>query len=308
MQNKSTPAADAWTRYWQGGYKDTCFTGDQAFRLGEHWIAFFESLGHGAEVLDLATGNGAVALIADRVSADRQLGLVVHGVDQADVAPESEGDRDTCQFLGNTPIEALPYADGAFDALVSQFGFEYSDTERTVDEMVRVARVGARVRMIVHAADGAVHNSSRVRLRRARDLLGDGNLLGLARGVVRSASQADRLAKAESRFLKKARAVARKLDGVERDDTARNAVHFLGDLISRRAEVGVAEVATGVRHIEAELRAYIIRLNGMLGASQDAADMTQLCARFGSAGMAAADFRPVLSGGSQVAWELSATR
>lgn len=65
----------------------------------------------------------------------------------------------------DTPMEALPFRDGSFDAAVSQFGFEYSERRSATHEVARVLVPGARVAMLIHHAESGIVASSRQRLR-----------------------------------------------------------------------------------------------------------------------------------------------
>ncbi|MDB5215670.1 MAG: Ubiquinone/menaquinone biosynthesis methyltransferase UbiE [Myxococcaceae bacterium] len=95
----------------------------------------------GADVLDVGCGTGVVALTAARLGANvRGLDLTPELLTRArenaaimklDVAFE-EGD-----------VEALPFADGAFDVVVSQFGHMFAPRpEVATKEMLRVLRPG----------------------------------------------------------------------------------------------------------------------------------------------------------------------
>jgi SAM-dependent methyltransferase len=98
----------------------------------------------GQAFLDLACGTGAVALRAARLGAD------VTGVDissdqlqKARAAAEAGAlairfDEGDCQ--------ALPYADGAFEAVASVFGLIFAPSHaRAAAELARVTKLGGRV-------------------------------------------------------------------------------------------------------------------------------------------------------------------
>lgn len=60
------------------------------------------------------------------------------------------------ELLSETNMEALPFVDESLGAAVSQFGYEYSQTDRTAEEMARVLVPGARFCFVVHHADSAI--------------------------------------------------------------------------------------------------------------------------------------------------------
>lgn len=104
----------------------------------------FAGVGPGDKVLDVACGTGVVALTAARQGAevtglDITPELVAHAKENARImgleARFEEGDA-----------EALPYDDGAFDVVVSQFGHMFAPRPEVVtQEMLRVLRPGGTI-------------------------------------------------------------------------------------------------------------------------------------------------------------------
>ena len=114
-------------------------------RGAEEFVATL-SLPAGARVLDVATGSGNVAIPLARG------GAVVTGVDiapnllvQARERAAAEGL--TAQF-DEGDAEQLPYADGAFDAVVTMFGAMFAPRPEVVAaEMARVLKPGGLLAM-----------------------------------------------------------------------------------------------------------------------------------------------------------------
>jgi SAM-dependent methyltransferase len=98
----------------------------------------------GERVLDLATGTGAVAILAAGTGAD------VTGLDLAEPmlakarAAAAEAGVDVRFDLGN--VEHLPYEDGSFDVVASSFGLVFApDHANVAEELRRVTRSGGRI-------------------------------------------------------------------------------------------------------------------------------------------------------------------
>jgi SAM-dependent methyltransferase len=155
--------SSAWDRFWAddrqaGG--GGCLPGpdNRIERVqAEAWRAFAAGLPRHAKLLDLGTGDGRV--MRWMIEARRDLKPV--GVDYAErIPPAPRGSRSR----GGVRIEALPFGDSTFDAVTSQFGIEYADTNAAVAELARVLRPGGRFRLIVHRADGPLvrHNLARL--------------------------------------------------------------------------------------------------------------------------------------------------
>ena len=98
----------------------------------------------GERVLDLATGTGAVAILAARTGADvTGLDIAEPMLAKARAAAESAG-VDVRFDLGD--VEHLPYEDASFDVVSSSFGLVFApDHANVADELRRVTRTGGRV-------------------------------------------------------------------------------------------------------------------------------------------------------------------
>jgi len=98
----------------------------------------------GERLLDLVTGSGGVALRAARAGAQ------VTGIDSTQpIAEKVRRDADAEGLAITTDVgnvEYLPYDDGSFDVLVSNFGLVYAlDHANVAAELGRVARPGGRL-------------------------------------------------------------------------------------------------------------------------------------------------------------------
>src|SRR6476469_6325024 len=97
-------------------------------------------------VLDVAAGNGNATLAAARrgcqvTSTDYVRSLLDRGAERA----AAEGLEVTFR---EADVEALPFGDGTFDAVISTFGNMFApDHQKTAAEMIRVARSGGRIGM-----------------------------------------------------------------------------------------------------------------------------------------------------------------
>lgn len=175
----------AWDRFWsydrQASFGTGKGSGNYGGAIAAGWRAFFAALPRRSRVLDIATGNGAIALLAVRAGRD----FKVTGADLADVRPaafvsSSKRDLKAIRFLGGTPAEKLPLADSSFDAVVSQYGIEYSDVKKSLAEAVRVLAPGGRLRFVTHAAEGSVAADTALAVADADFLLDELDLVGRA--------------------------------------------------------------------------------------------------------------------------------
>jgi ubiquinone/menaquinone biosynthesis C-methylase UbiE len=109
----------------------------------------------GHRVLDVAAGNGNVSLAAARrwcdvVSTDYVPALLERGRERA------AAERLEIEFL-EADAEALPFPDGAFDAVVSTFGVMFTpDQGRAAAEMVRVCKRGGKIGLANWTPEGFI--------------------------------------------------------------------------------------------------------------------------------------------------------
>src|SRR4051794_28614141 len=109
----------------------------------------------GQSVLDVAAGNGNASLAAARrwcavTSTDYVPSLLAHGRERA----QADGLRVAFE---EADAEALPFADGAFDAVVSTFGVMFTpNQDRAASEMLRVCKPGGKIGLANWTAEGFV--------------------------------------------------------------------------------------------------------------------------------------------------------
>lgn len=168
-----------WSVFWQSDQLQSCLPYNAA-SVGESlhgtWRAFFDDLADGATILDLGTGNGALATQAVSVSRQRNTPFLIHGVDLADIDPrqfvssakELLGD---VNFHAQTSMESLPFEDESFDAVVSQYAIEYTDVQTSLNEAMRVLKDGGIFRFLLHADDGIVKTRSALQVAQADIIL-----------------------------------------------------------------------------------------------------------------------------------------
>ena len=148
--------AAAWTEFWndQKEAEGCCANAPEIQRpITQHWTAFSQSLEAGSHVLDLGCGTGA----AGRALVAANPALCVTGIDFAMVPACREPQ---IEILPAIKMEQLPFADGCFDAAVSQFGFEYGAVALASAELARVLRPGGPFSLLVHHSAGRIAKDS----------------------------------------------------------------------------------------------------------------------------------------------------
>ena len=118
-------------------------------------------IGPGQRVLDVAAGSGVVSIPAALTGAS---------VVASDLTPELlEAGRREAESAGaevewaEADAEALPWANGEFDVVVSSIGAMFvPDHQQTADELVRVCRPGGTLGLIAWTPEGTIGDFFRV--------------------------------------------------------------------------------------------------------------------------------------------------
>ena len=154
--------------------------------LEASWRDFFADIPNGAVVLDLACGNGHLALMAARFAQDTSKTFKLHGIDAAAIDPLKYVPKEELlkgiEFKGQIPIEALPYETGMFDAVVSQYGIEFADS-RAIGEAARVIKRGGKFCAVTFAANSPPVVQSASKMRQSQFLLNSTKLFEMATAV-----------------------------------------------------------------------------------------------------------------------------
>jgi ubiquinone/menaquinone biosynthesis C-methylase UbiE len=109
----------------------------------------------GQKVLDVAAGNGNVALAAARRWCD------VTATDYVPALLDRARERSRAERLDiafrEADAEALPFPDASFDAVVSTFGVMFTpDQDRAAGELVRVCRRGGKIGLANWTPEGFI--------------------------------------------------------------------------------------------------------------------------------------------------------
>jgi|GEM_PF-4375211 len=162
VTEETLPEQDPWSVFWkdaahltsftEGNLKHSYYQGEMARVLD----SVVEELSAGGRVLDIASGNGAAAMALSEAAAASGKPLQIMSIDQADTAGLSDR-RGQVEFT-KMKAEKLAFPDRLFDSVISFFGFEFTDRTRSLPELLRVLKPGARTVLVLHAAESSLIN------------------------------------------------------------------------------------------------------------------------------------------------------
>lgn len=144
-----------WSDYWEQGHLTSFgadFSGNYSGVLKDIWQPVFENLPNSFKVLDICTGNGALPLLIqgyfeNKARSGHIIGLDLASVQQPDTSPLNSNIK--VELMGGVNCEELP-VDGPFDLVMSQFGIEYSNLDKTLPEVSRVLASQGKVNLVCH--------------------------------------------------------------------------------------------------------------------------------------------------------------
>lgn len=188
LMTTQNPTDESWNRYWEHGFLTSCrnaFSGNYEGALKAVWTDLFHGLPAGSRILDICTGNGAIAMIANEVSMAGDLEFEIHAIDSAAIRPHDtvKTDRHLLEgiaFHPGTPAEQTGFEDGYFAAVTGQYALEYTDEERCIGEIARVTSAGGHARFVVHHTGSIVMETSREELRNVAIIFDRTDIFGRA--------------------------------------------------------------------------------------------------------------------------------
>ena len=169
-KTKKRLSSSQWSEYWKGESITTfknIFSENYDGEIEQHWKSVFSAIEPGSKIADFACGNGAVALLASKYC--RPKNIKIYAVDYATLYPPTQGEfgklATRVEFLSNVNIEETNFSPDSLDLVVSQFGFEYAESTRVVDELSRVVKAkGGRVELVCHDEHSAIISEATVTL------------------------------------------------------------------------------------------------------------------------------------------------
>lgn len=240
--------SDAWSLYWQADRLDSCIASsrpEDEKELREFWQQATSGLRKGDAALDLACGNGSVALTV----AAANPGVDIVAVDLADIDPlrylSERPELQRIRFLGATNIESTPFPDGDFQFACSQFGIEYADLNRVAAELSRILVQSGRFEFLCHHNDSEILRSNRADAVELQELLRDAGLLKLLDDFLSGRSSFETLDTAAQKLLASDQRKTQRITGQAWDAIAQ--ILRLQQTSPPAAKAAFADMATRMR-------------------------------------------------------------
>ncbi len=161
-----------WSEYWKSGNTTTFNNGlseGYDLEIKRFWQSFFSTINSNTTIVDLGCGNGAIPSILFDISREKSVTPLIYAVDYAKVSinPPSDYNVDRFQLLPETLIEDTSIKEQSVDWVVSQYGIEYADLNRAINEVVRIGKSNVKLACIMHSEDSAILKEASLNLEHA---------------------------------------------------------------------------------------------------------------------------------------------
>jgi len=155
-------AAASWSRYWASGALTSLpedFHANYDGEIADFWARQVDALSEGAAVLDVCTGNGAIALLVAEQARRAGRRVRVTAIDAAEVHPEVIARRfpgagellSSIRFVSRRRLEDLAVAPDSIDLITSQYGIEYCRWAAAAERCHHFLKPGGRLAIVAHA-------------------------------------------------------------------------------------------------------------------------------------------------------------
>ncbi|MAK62877.1 MAG: hypothetical protein CMK09_18060 [Ponticaulis sp.] len=290
-------AQNEWQTYWRGRNdvpqdRRHRLLGDKYdAELDAFWRGVLSGLPESTRMVDLACGSGATVKAA--------LALGFEDVTGVDISPDAiEMLKDNCPGAKGVaaPLDEMPFEDGAFDLVTSQFGFEYAGALDRAEDIASLVAADGQFVALVHMQEGGIARECEAARAEAQafDEIG---FIPVAQKFFKVLTQRD-VGLSNDQALNDAMQAQ---DGprsklVELGHTghplAQHAIQGAGWFFENRANTPLTEIIDWFETIDRENKAHMARMEGMLSAALSKAEAEAFLTKLEGQGMDTETVKP----------------
>lgn len=209
LENDVKNSGFQWDEYWSNGNihsLSNAFNGNYKGAIEKYWKDKFSELPANAKILDIGTGNGAVAFIAAEVSEQKQLNFTIKAIDLAKIDPQGATKSypelskylSQIEFQGQVSADQTPFENHYFDLIVGQYALEYTPLTSTIKELRRILKPSGQLKFIMHHADSIVMQTTRDELAQTKLIFEHSNIFELTRSLINTMGEITTLEQLQS--------------------------------------------------------------------------------------------------------------
>ena len=320
-----------WTDYWSGGSLHSLsadYSGNYTGIIEAFWREQFTELKAGARILDVATGNGAIALHALSVSDEQNKAFEVSACDLADINPlETVQDEalklelEKIRFHSQVNVERTNFPSDSFEFISSQFGLEYADLEKAISEVSRLLSRGGKVAAMLHHPESYILRTTKQDKLQCDRLLDEYQLFEVAKELIEKMGdvssperraemvQESEVLEARDRLNQTVQKINRASQDLKHPELTSNTLKALQSILVQLSQASLAQRLAPLETIKGQIISSRERIEDLLGAAINDKRKAQITNALSAVGMKVKRFEPVVDEYKDiVGWALIATK
>ena len=320
--SKKDSHANAWSNYWHHDFlttfvdhQDENYTGE----VKQYWTSVFSEIVSEQSIVDLAAGNGALLALAKEYFSDKDVTVAMTAIDIANLSNSSfYRENQEIEVLDKTDLASISISDNTVDLCISQFGFEYSNTQESCKEVFRILKPNGRLHLVMHHASSYISLHSRSAIEQIR-LCRNSKLtqttekllqrLQKLRKTHRENKSDIKANELRDHFNKMAERLIQYGEKLPDADHIRYFLNELSNLFSEKSkDLTLAQKLIIIKKIESDSDNYHLRMSSMLDASMDQKHIEKLKAELVSSGFEVTSMAALNSSGQDYAWLIEAIK
>jgi SAM-dependent methyltransferase len=216
------------------------------------------------------------------------------------------------RLMGEIDVGALPFEDGSYDGVFSQFGIEYGGRPAAFREAARVLRANGRGLFVMHHNESVVTHTCATRLALHRDVIGPTQCFAVAKQFFTShllGGSPGALQQAETKLRNEVAVLRHRLGEPPSDPNLAPVVRFLSEIAVSPARYDPADALRRLEFAQEEITSWRLRQEAQQAAALDAAEMDVIGGCLVEAGLEVAPPETVRDGNGEIAaWALHVRR
>lgn len=110
-------------------------------------------------LFDVATGNGAIALLAEKYSVEHGMNFSISACDSAEIVVPKNS---SVKFYSGLKFEEVSLGEASIDFASSNFGLEYMDYLKSLEKVYSILRSGGRFSALLHSDTSVVMHKCKI--------------------------------------------------------------------------------------------------------------------------------------------------
>ncbi|MDH5434008.1 MAG: class I SAM-dependent methyltransferase [Gammaproteobacteria bacterium] len=289
MYENKTKTQDSWETYWRGANGQVALTneGETDPALNIFWEGFFKTVRTDyavPNIIDIASGNGAVIKIAQKILGKLDFKLTSLDISESAIKNIEKSYPKIRGIVANAT--KIPYESTSFDIVTSQFGIEYAGIEAIL-EASRLVSVGGLLVLIMHQRSSIIDRKCSQNYKSIQLLLNSEFIplsIDMFRTGFNAVSGSDRqpyenAAKKLAPSIKQVEDILNSYGTDTADGTILKLYEDIGNIHKKIQYYDSNEVLEWLTNMKMEINAYSERMLSMTNSALDNSDMAEITSR-----------------------------